>query len=108
MKADKTYFNFLDRQSGEFPEIDLTARQLLDTIGQFEETPFTVTEAMTLFHIASPATIHRKLEELLLHGYVEKRMIDNNRRSKYLFLTQRSINAYNALGRAMRGAVNGK
>ena len=47
-------------------------------------TPLTITELMAMSEIASPATIHRKLTQLINLGYVVQAHVGNNRRTKYL------------------------
>lgn len=69
--------------------VDATAIQLLKLIGvsEFNEMPKTVTEMMAMSTVASPATIHRKLQELIDAGLAEKRFTTPDHRSKRLFLT---------------------
>lgn len=87
--------------SKHFP-IDFTAERLLDIIGccYFHE-PLTVTEAMSLQEIGSPATIHRKLEDLLIAGLIVHQYAPDNRRTKYLMLTSKAIAYYALLSEAM-------
>jgi DNA-binding IclR family transcriptional regulator len=49
--------------------MDLTERALLDIIAQCDER-LTVTEAMSLVDLASPATLHRKIENLRKAGWI--------------------------------------
>ena len=50
---------------GELPELDLDAKRLLEVIAvkQSQGQTITVTDAMAMVQIASPATIHRKLDQ---------------------------------------------
>lgn len=74
---------------GELPPLDLDAKKLLETIAvqHFQGKALTVTEAMTMSHIASPATIHRKLNVLREIGMIETLHEGTNRRTKFLVPT---------------------
>lgn len=74
---------------GELHSLDLDAKKLLETIAvqHFQGKSLTVTEAMTMSHIASPATIHRKLNVLREIGMIETLHEGSNRRTKYLVPT---------------------
>jgi DNA-binding MarR family transcriptional regulator len=83
-------------------DIDFTAQKLLDIIAcchYFE--PLTVTEAMSLREIGSPATVHRKLNDLLIAGLVVHEFDGENRRTKYLRLTTRAVAYYMNLSTTM-------
>ena len=84
-----------------FP-IDFAAKELLDIIGtcHFHE-PLTVTEAMQLQEIGSPATIHRKLDDLVAAGLVYHYQEPGNKRTKYIKLTSDAIGYYAQLSQAM-------
>ena len=87
--------------------LDLEAQKLLEIIAvrHEQQRPLTVTEAMALAHIASPATIHRKLDQLRESGLVEARFEDNNRRTKFLIPTQEALKRFEALGQALLRAT---
>jgi len=76
-------------------EVDPTAMLLLNEIAvmHLDAKPLTVTEAMGLKRVASPATIHRKLDELREAGLVDLVFEGKNRRTKYLVPTKLA-NAY--------------
>lgn len=61
----------------------------------------TVTEAMSLSNVASPATIHRKLKNLLSLGFVSHKTHGPNRKTKYLVPTKFTDKYYASLGVAM-------
>lgn len=88
-----------------FP-IDFAAKELLDIIGtcHFHE-PLTVTEAMGLQEIGSPATIHRKLDDLRVAGLIHHQYQGDDRRTKYLRLTPDAIGYYAQLSAAMINAT---
>ncbi len=77
----------MDRQSAW--QVDQLAVRLLEEVALAEcrELPLTVTQSMRLEQIASPATIHRKLQDLVKAGLVEFRFSEKNRRTKYIHST---------------------
>jgi DNA-binding MarR family transcriptional regulator len=87
--------------------IDPTALRLLEVITQFHAVgnPLKVTEAMALSEIASPATMHRKIEALKSQGYVETEFHGDNRRAQYLMPSKQGLSYLDALGNAMLQAV---
>lgn len=76
----------LDSQTKFSTQIDATAMLLLNEIAvkHFERKNMTVSQAMSLKNIASPATIHRKIEDLLKVGLVDLIFEGKNRRTKFL------------------------
>jgi hypothetical protein len=93
-KSPSSYMRFLALcqalDQGYNPNLDLVALRLLEDVAlaEFRDQPLTVSQAMGLKQIASPATIHRKLQELLKSGLVELRYTESNRRSKYIRSTK--------------------
>ena len=87
--------------------VDALARQLLDAIAlhHHQGTPLTVTTAMALESIASPATIHRKLEDLKSHGLVEAEFQDGNMRTKYLVPSRLATKRYERLHRELEKSL---
>ena len=81
--------------------MDLDAKKLLEVIAvrHAAEKPLTVTDAMALNHIASPATIHRKLDALIGNGYVTLEYKGKNRRSKFITPTQKTDHYFDQLGK---------
>jgi DNA-binding transcriptional ArsR family regulator len=88
--------------------IDATAMLLLNEIAvqHFDAKTITVTEAMTLNNIASPATIHRKLDELREAGLIEQVFEGKNRRTKYLVPTKLANTYFEKMSEVMTNAVN--
>lgn len=83
-------------------DIDYTAKALLDIIAcchYFE--PLTVTEAMSLQEVGSPATVHRKLDDLLIAGLIVHEFQGDDRRTKFLRLTPRAVTYYMNLSTTM-------
>ncbi len=56
-------------------------------LAEFKSAPYSVTQVMALVQVASPATIHRKLQDLITSGMVQVKFLDGNRRTKFIFLT---------------------
>lgn len=75
--------------------LDPTGEKLLEQVAihYAQEKSLTVTEAMKLEKIASPATIHRKLTELINEGWVEFAFEGTNKRTKYIIPTAK-LNKY--------------
>jgi len=92
---------------GELPSLDLDAKKLLETIAvqHFQGKSLTVTEAMTLSHIASPATIHRKLNVLREIGLIETLHEGKNRRTKYLVPTAQANRYFDEHSNIMHQAL---
>lgn len=102
---DRTYFKFLAHAGTLDLGVDRIAVDLLDEICLCDVEPLTVTEAMSLAAVASPATIHRKIDELIVAGLIEHKQEDGNQRTKLLVPTMRAMDHYAKLGAAIRAAV---
>lgn len=104
-----TYLSFLQAKAHYCLPCDPVAEKLLEFIALAENkaTPLTVTEAMFL-NVCSPATIHRKLDQLRELGLIEQTFKGQNRRTKYLVLTGESCRHFEKLGMAMERAVGVK
>ena len=112
MKAHQVYLRFLNvlhalEAESELPAMDLECRRLLEEIAvrQHADSPLTVTEVMGLSSIASPATMHRKLDALLEMGLIEHRFEGDNRRTKYVVCTDVSMKYFERAGRAMQRSL---
>jgi Fe2+ or Zn2+ uptake regulation protein len=88
--------------------MDLDAKKLLEVIAVYhaQEKPLTVTDAMALRSIASPATIHRKLDQLREFGMIDMVFEGKNRRTKFLVPTQAAHNYFEQVGKAIEMAVS--
>jgi DNA-binding MarR family transcriptional regulator len=113
MSSKQVYMRFLSilhalEGRDEIPPMDLDAKKLLEVIAVRHEQkkPLTVTEAMALGNIASPATIHRKLDQLRDMGMVTSVFDGHNRRTKYLVPTDAAHSYFNSVGQAMTDALN--
>mgnify|MGYP000231623313 CR=1 FL=1 len=103
------FLNFIQALDGDAnaPQMDLDAKKLLEVIyvKQGQGIPLTVTDAMALHHIASPATIHRKLDQLRELGMIDTVFEGKNRRTKYLVATEVAHDYFAKLGEAMHKAL---
>ncbi len=110
----KLYLRFLriardvDVQKTPVKNIDSTALLLLNEIAvqHHDGKNITVTEAMLLSNIASPATVHRKLDELREAGLIEQVFEGKNRRTKYLVPTKEADSYFAKMSKAITSAVN--
>ena len=105
MPRNNSYLQFLNLlrpvESSFLPStLDQTAKSLLNRIacqhalGQ----PLTVSKAMALQDIASPATIHRKIDDLRSAGLVDVMYQGENRRTKYLVPTAKANRFFDQAG----------
>ncbi len=99
------YFKFIVKKKDL--DIDLTARELLDRIAMACAAghPMTVSRVMSIKSVASPATLHRKLEDLLEADLVYHKQTMKNRRTKYVMLTTKAERHFKELGECMRKSV---
>jgi len=95
-------------QNTPIKNIDSTALLLLNEIAvqHLDGKNITVTEAMLLSNIASPATVHRKLDELREAGLIEQVFEGKNRRTKYLVPTKEADTYFSKMSKAITSAVN--
>jgi len=98
----------VDIQKTPVKNIDSTALLLLNEIAvqHHDGKNITVTQAMLLSTIASPATIHRKLDELRAAGLIEQVFEGKNRRTKYLVPTKEADSYFAKMSKAITSAVN--
>jgi Fe2+ or Zn2+ uptake regulation protein len=64
-----------------------------------------VTQTMELSDIASPATIHRRIEVLKKAGLIQAIQTEQNQKIKFLVPTQISIDYFDKLGKLMASAI---
>lgn len=100
------YFRFIELSASNILPVDLVATKLLEYIAVCEddENSATVGDAMRCKKLGSPATLHRKLDDLLAAGLVVHDFDLNNRRTKYLVLTAKAQDHFASLGRAIVAA----
>ena len=111
MQNQSIYLRFLSllhaiEGKGELPNLDLDAKRLLEVIGvqHSQGKPLTVSDAMAMTHIASPATIHRKLDVLREIGMIDTHFEGKNRRTKYLCPTPQAEKYFSQVGAVMQQA----
>jgi DNA-binding MarR family transcriptional regulator len=112
MKAHQLYLRFLNalhslENEQEFPALDPDSRRLLEEIAMHEVSgrSMTVTEAMGLSGIASPATLHRKLDILLETGLINHKFEGDNRRTKHVTCTPMALKYFDRAGRALQRSL---
>ena len=95
----KRYLTFLGLSSLIKFNCNHSCIKVLEAIAMAESSdkPFTVNQAMALDSIASPATMHRRLDMLLDAGYITHVYKEKNRRTKYIVTTERSKTYFKAL-----------
>ncbi len=105
MENQKIYLRFLSLMhaiegNGQLPALDLDAKRLLEVIAvkQSQNKAITVTDAMAMSQIASPATIHRKLDQLRELGMIDSHHEGTNRRTKYLKTTDKAQHYFSTVG----------
>jgi hypothetical protein len=88
---------------GPFHRLDAESVRLLEmiTVANFEGHAMTVSAAMKLSFIASPASIHRKLELLRTANLITHQFNEGNRRTKYLAPTPLTLKHYESLSSEM-------
>ena len=98
----------LNQNKTTMKTVDATTMLLLNEIAiqHFDGKDLTVTEAMNFSQIASPATIHRKLDELRELGFIEQIFEGANRRTKFLVPTKLANAYFEKMSEAMTNAVN--
>lgn len=107
-KHTDTYLRFLALTSRASLPCDLVATKLLQVIAVHGEDHMTVTEVMNQADIASPASLHRKLDDLLTLGLVSLNYRGANRRTKYVAPTKLAEAYFHQMGKAIsEAAVNG-
>jgi DNA-binding transcriptional ArsR family regulator len=109
MDSKQIYLRFLNLihaldGAEHVPVMDLDAKKLLEVIAvrHAEEKPLTVTDAMALSSIASPATLHRKIDQLREIGMIDTVFEGKNRRTKYLVPTQVAHDYFAQVGDVMK------
>ena len=98
----------VDVQKTPVKNIDSTALLLLNEIAvqHHEGKNITVTQAMLLSNIASPATVHRKLNKLIEVSLIEQVFEGKNRRTRYLIPTKEAESYFAKMSKAITNAVD--
>ncbi len=87
--------------------IDDIGKKLLEAIAITSDhgQPLVVTQTLELSEIASPATIHRRIEILKKAGLIQVMQTEQNQKIKFLVPTQISIDYFDKLGKLMASAT---
>lgn len=100
------YLKFLSHVDSFDLKVDITAQRLLEVISVCaRHEPLNVTEAMQLHELGSQATLHRKLDDLREAGLIFHQYEGKNRRTKFLYPTQKALNHFSKLSAAMMVAI---
>ena len=88
---------------GRLTNLEPTCARLLDEIAMAdtEAAPLTVTGLMGLAHIASPATLHRKMQLLLAEELIDLMVDPDNKRSKFVVLSRKGKRYYTLMSSMM-------
>lgn len=102
------YLNFLNmlkafQTSNALNDLDPTSKLVLEEIalGVAKGELMSVGEVMRLTSIASPATLHRKLDVLLEANLIVATFHGNNRRTKFMALTPQGEQYFGKLSEVM-------
>jgi DNA-binding MarR family transcriptional regulator len=68
-------------------------------------TPLKVTDALEL-DVASAATLHKKIDALKAHGFVQIEHPEETKRTKFLVPTEKALSHFDALGKALLNAAS--
>lgn len=97
-KNDDVFLNY---------KLDHSSKRLLENIiieNKFGNT-LTVTKAMGLKSVGAPATVHRKIEELLHLNLILFEFRDGNMRTKFLVPSKVATDIYEKLGKLFEEAM---
>jgi DNA-binding Lrp family transcriptional regulator len=97
----------LRKSNIDLSDIDEIGKKLLEIIAikSAQGQPMVVTQTMELSDIASPATIHRRIEVLKKAGLIQVIQTEQNQKIKFLVPTQISIDYFDKLGKLMASAI---
>jgi DNA-binding MarR family transcriptional regulator len=107
MIPQNPYIKFLaayhELDGAESSALDLVGEKLLGYIAvQYsKELTLTVTECMRIKSVASPATIHRKITELIQDGWINTLFEGDKRRTKYLAPTPKAVKYFERISKLM-------
>ena len=100
MSSKNLYINYLIQIKTEPMDVLLSHAssgcvQLLNAIAvaDLQGRPLTISQIMAMTYLASPGTIHRRVESLRQKGLIDLIYKDGNRRTKYIVPTP-AANAY--------------
>jgi len=90
-------------ESADTQALDLVGEKLLGYIAVqcSKDLTLTVTECMKISAVASPATIHRKITELIEDGWITTLYDGEKRRTKYLVPTSKANKYFEKVSKLM-------
>jgi hypothetical protein len=85
-------------------EMDANERALLDALALcwYEGQPMTVREAISLEHLGSPATLHKRITRLRQKELLIAFNQEGDRRAKYLIPSEKTLDFYGYLGQNLQ------
>lgn len=102
----KNYFDFLNKKLSVDLKSGLTVdeRQLLEFLAMNASNgmPLCVAGAMSLSALASPATLHRRIDDLIAKGYISHKFEDD-RRTKFLMPTSKAAAYFKKVAELFEG-----
>jgi hypothetical protein len=91
----QSYQDFLravrqDSKLANIQELDVMSKCLLEeiAIGTFHGGHLTITDVLNLKHLGAPSTLHRRIQTLLQNNWIQIFFMNQNRRTKYLELSE--------------------
>lgn len=98
----------IDASHQAIRRIDLIAKKLLEVIAVKHSMgiPMTVGDAMSMSALASPSTLHRKIDMLREAGLIDMIFVGKDRRTKYLVPTDLANDYFSTMGRAVLESLN--
>jgi len=83
--------------------------QLLHEVSlrDFENRALSVRQALSLHHLGSPATLHKRIKHLRYVGLLSFKQVDTDHRTKYLIPTRLALQHFERMGEVMHQALQG-
>ncbi|MEY4364167.1 MAG: hypothetical protein RLZZ24_1519 [Pseudomonadota bacterium] len=111
METPSAYMRFLALSQSKqahlgLPGVDATAMKLLEicAVACERRRPLTVTQAMALRAVASPATLHRKIDALLDAGYIDLQTAGGDSRVREIHLREAAQKYFQDMSEIMLAA----
>ncbi len=108
----EAYFRFLNLSQAvqglsSQPQLDADEEQMLNTLSLhwYQEKTLSVTEAMQLAHLGSPATLHRRIMSLRNLGLIEIAAAEDSTRTKLLVPSSKALSYFKRLGQSIEKAA---
>jgi DNA-binding MarR family transcriptional regulator len=109
MKPSDDYLQFIHLWNAQTSSnrIEPVAQRLLEVIGihHLSEQPLCVSELMNYSNIASPATLHRRMQSLQGLGFIELTPSKDGTRFKHVRLSREGLKYFKNLSSLIRRAL---